>query len=90
VSPYTLQPDHDSLRALDQHGRVNGQEGFGRPALRHGRPHRQKDCNTRAATLRKTYGEHFAKGRRKDMMLKTLLGETGTDSLHAYLRKYHK
>lgn|GEM_PF-6515025 len=33
------------------------------------------------ATLRKTYGEHFAKGRRKDMMLKTLLAETGTDSL---------
>jgi hypothetical protein len=40
--------------------------------------------------LRKTYGEHFANGRRKDMMLKTLLAETGTDSLHAYLRKHHK
>jgi hypothetical protein len=58
--------------------------------LRHDWPHRQKDGNTRVATLRKTYGEHFAKGRRKDMMLKTLLAETGTDSLHAYLRKYHK
>ena len=26
----------------------------------------------------------------KDMMLKTLLAETGTDSLHAYLSKHHK
>ena len=25
-----------------------------------------------------------------DMMLKTLLAETGTESLHAYLRKHHK
>jgi hypothetical protein len=24
------------------------------------------------------------------MMLKTLLAETGTESLHAYLRKHHK
>jgi hypothetical protein len=71
-------------------GESNGQEGFGRPALGHDWPHRQKDGNTRVATLRKTYGEHFAKGRRKDMMLKTLLAETGTDSLHAYLPKYHK
>ena len=31
-----------------------------------------------SAALRKTYGEHFAKGRRKDMMLKNLLAETGT------------
>jgi hypothetical protein len=26
----------------------------------------------------------FAEGRRKDMMLKALLAETGTESLHAY------
>jgi hypothetical protein len=50
----------------------------------------RKHGNTRISSLRKTYGEHFAKGRRKDMMLKTLLAETGTDSLHAYLRKHHK
>src|ERR1700677_3450892 len=50
----------------------------------------KKHGNTRVGSLRKTYGEHFAKGRRKDMMLKTLLAETGTDSLHAYLRKHHK
>jgi hypothetical protein len=50
----------------------------------------KKHGNARVGSLRKTYGEHFAKGRRKDMMLKTLLAETGTDSLHTYLRKHHK
>ena len=50
----------------------------------------KKHSNTRVGALRKTYGEHFAKGRRKDMMLKTLLAETGMESLHAYLRKHHK
>ena len=38
----------------------------------------KKHGNTRIGSLRKTYGEHFAKGRRKDMMLKNLLAETGT------------
>jgi hypothetical protein len=38
-----------------------------------------KHGNTRVGSLRKTCGEHFAKGRRKDMMLKTLLAETGTN-----------
>jgi len=38
-----------------------------------------KHGNTRVGALRKTYGEHFAKGRRKDMMLATLLAETGTE-----------
>ena len=50
----------------------------------------RKHGNTHVGTLRKTYGEHFAKGRRKDMMLKTLLAKTRTDSLHAYLRKDHR
>jgi hypothetical protein len=50
----------------------------------------RKHGNTRIGSLRKTYGEHFASGRRSDMMLKTLLAETGTESLHAYLRKHHK
>jgi hypothetical protein len=31
-----------------------------------------------SCSLRKTYGAHFAKGRRNDMMLKTLLAKTGT------------
>lgn len=47
----------------------------------------KKHGNTRVGSLRKTYGEHFASGRRSDMMLKTLLAETRTESLHAYLRK---
>ena len=50
----------------------------------------RKHGNTLVGTLRKTYGDHFAKGRRSTLMLKTLLKETGTDSLHAYLAKHHK
>ncbi|MGL5168632.1 MAG: hypothetical protein ACRC9K_22350 [Afipia sp.] len=50
----------------------------------------RKHGNTLVGSLRKTYGEHFAAGRRKDMMLKTLLAETKTASLHEYLRKKHK
>lgn len=50
----------------------------------------KKHGNTRVKALRKTYGAHFAGGHRSDMMLKTLLRKTGTDSLHAYLRKHHK
>jgi hypothetical protein len=50
----------------------------------------RKHGNTLVGTLRKTYGDHFAKGRRSTLMLKTLLKETGTESLHAYLAKHHK
>jgi hypothetical protein len=50
----------------------------------------KKHGNTRVAALRKEYGPHFAKGRRKDMMLKNLLRETGSASLHEYLRQHHK
>jgi hypothetical protein len=50
----------------------------------------KKHGNTKVAALRKEYGAHFAKGRRKDLMLKNLLRETGTASLHEYLRKHHK
>ena len=50
----------------------------------------QKHGNTKVAALRKEYGEHFAHGRRKDMMLKTLLKETGSASLHDYLKHHHK
>jgi hypothetical protein len=50
----------------------------------------KKHGNTRVAALRKQYGENFAEGRRKDMMLKTLLKETGSSSLHQYLRQHHK
>jgi hypothetical protein len=50
----------------------------------------RKGLDGRQREKRKTYGDHFAQGRRSDMMLKTLLAETGTESLHAYLRKHHK
>jgi hypothetical protein len=50
----------------------------------------KKHGNTRVASLRKEYGASFAKGRRKDMMLKTLLKETGSASLHEYLRHLHR
>ena len=45
---------------------------------------------TRVGSLRKEYGANFAKGRRRDMMLKTLLKETGLASLHEYLRTHHR
>jgi len=48
----------------------------------------KKHGNTRVGSLRKEYGEGFAKGHRKDMMLKTLLKETGSTSLHEYLRQH--
>ena len=50
----------------------------------------RKHGNTKVAALRKEYGPSFAKGRRKDMMLKTLLKETGSNSLHEYLRHHHR
>ena len=50
----------------------------------------KKHGNTRNSALRKQYGESFAEGRRKDMMLKTLLKETGSNSLHEYLRHHHR
>jgi hypothetical protein len=50
----------------------------------------KKHGNTRVGTLRKEYGVSFAKGRRKDMRLKTLLKETGSASLREYLRHHHK
>jgi len=50
----------------------------------------KKHGNTRVGSLRKEYGPGFAKGRRKDMMLKTLLKESGSGSLHDYLKHHHK
>jgi hypothetical protein len=48
----------------------------------------KKHGNTKVGSLRKEYGASFARGRRKDMMLKTLLKETGSTSLHEYLRHH--
>jgi len=57
----------------------------------HGR-HRNDDGETRAkrgdtlvGTLRKTYGEEFAEGRRSDMRLDTLLKREGAPSLNDLL-----
>jgi hypothetical protein len=81
-----------SLYNIVQEGRMakKGKRGLdGRHRDKSGRIER-KHGNTRVAALRKEYGEHFAEGRRKDMMLKTLLKETGSESLHDYLRHHHK
>jgi hypothetical protein len=51
---------------------------------------RAKNGNTRIGTLRETYGEAFAQGRRSDMKLDTLLEETGRTSLADYLRNRNK
>jgi hypothetical protein len=50
----------------------------------------KKHGNTRVTALRKEYGTGFAKGRRRGLMLKNLLRETGSPSLHDYLRKHHR
>jgi hypothetical protein len=50
----------------------------------------RKHGSTRVGTLREQYGADFAKGRRSDMMLKTLLTETKSKSLHEYLSKKRK
>jgi hypothetical protein len=49
---------------------------------------RAKNGNTRVGTLRDTYGEDFASGRRSDMKLETLLEQTGCGSLSEYLRTH--
>jgi hypothetical protein len=50
----------------------------------------RKHGNTKVASLRKEYGDSFAEGRRSDLMLKTLLKETDSPSLHDYLRHHHR
>jgi Protein of unknown function (DUF2442) len=49
-----------------------------------------KSGNTRVGTLRKTYGDHFAAGRRSDMKLENLLKETGAKSLTDFRKKHNK
>jgi len=49
-----------------------------------------KSGNTRVGTLRKTYGNHFAAGRRSDMKLEDLLKETGAKSLTDFRKNYNK
>ena len=51
---------------------------------------RAKNGNTRVGTLRETYGEGFAEGRRADLKLDNLLDQTGASSLSEYLRTEKK
>ena len=67
-----------SKRGLDGHHR----DKSGRIDRKHG--------NTKIGTLRREYGESFAKGRRGDLMLKTLLKETGSASLADYLKHHSR
>lgn len=48
---------------------------------------RAKNSNTLVDSLRETYGNTFAQGRRSDMKLETLLERTGFKSLTDYLRR---
>jgi hypothetical protein len=48
---------------------------------------RAKNGNTRIDTLRETYGDNFASGKRGDAHLDTLLDRTGCESLSEYLRQ---
>ena len=47
----------------------------------------QKMGNTLVGTLRETYGDNFAEGRRSDMKLENLLEESGAKSLTQYLKR---
>ena len=51
---------------------------------------REKNGATLVGTLRQTYGDNFASGRRSDMKLDTLLDQTGSNSLSDYLRNNKK
>lgn len=48
---------------------------------------RRKNSSTRIDTLRKTYGEEFARGYRGDMKLGTLLDNSGVRSITEYLKR---
>lgn len=48
---------------------------------------RKKRGDTQVGTLRQTYGDNFAAGRRSDMRLDTLLKQEGVDTLDQYLKK---
>ena len=49
---------------------------------------RKKRIDTEVGTLRKTYGDDFAKGHRSDMKLGTLLDEENVMTLSDYLKKH--
>lgn len=47
----------------------------------------RKHGNTLVGTLRQTYGDNFAAGRRADTKLSTLLQATGAPSLRQYIKR---
>jgi hypothetical protein len=49
---------------------------------------RHKNGATRIETLRETYGQDFAAGRRSDMKLDTLLDKTGAKSLSDFIKNH--
>lgn len=48
---------------------------------------RHKRRDTLVATLRETYGDHFASGYRSDAKLGTVLKSEGVETLDQFLRK---
>ena len=48
---------------------------------------RHKRNDTLVGTLRKEYGEHFAKGYRSDTKLRTVLSDKGVETLDQLLKK---
>jgi hypothetical protein len=50
----------------------------------------RKHGNTKVRSLRKEFGNHFAEGRRSDLLLKTLLKESGVDSLDQYVKRHQR
>jgi hypothetical protein len=48
---------------------------------------RHKRSDTQVGTLRKDYGENFAKGTRSDAKLGTVLDRAGVDTLDQFLRQ---
>jgi hypothetical protein len=50
----------------------------------------RKMGNTRIESLRKTYGEDFARGWRSDKKLENLLDDTGAKSLTDFRRNHEK
>lgn len=61
----------------------------GRHRDHNGEIHR-KMGTTRVESLRKTYGDDFAAGRRSDMKLENLLKDTGAKSLNDFRKNYDK
>ena len=45
---------------------------------------------SRVESLRETYGDNFAKGRRSDMKLENLLDDVGASSLRDFLRNHNE